>query len=355
MGGEPVSIIIPAFNQLEFCRQCVEMLLRTTTPPYKLILVDNGSTDGVGEYFDSVAGAGVIRAGENRGFAGGVNLGLERAEGHAVLLNSDTLTPTGWLDRLTAALESSSDIGLIGPMTNYAAGAQCIPNLVFDSMEGVEAYSRHLAETERGHVRDVPKLVGFCMMIRKDAREKIGVFDEAFGIGNYEDDDYCMRAICAGYRVCIALDTFVFHYGSRTFAGMGITDEKWRDLRDSNERRFLDKWRDARPDSEAAMKSRRLAGRARSAARRGDLVGAANLYAQAISAYPLDAQNHNDVGAVLWHLNMRDTAISYFKAALKLKPDYAEARENLRDAATAMGKLDEVADLLEDVEPRREH
>lgn len=355
MGGDRVSIIIPAFNQLEFCRQCVEMLLRTTTPPYKLILVDNGSTDGVGEYFDSVAGATVIHAGENRGFAGGVNLGFEHAEGHAVLLNSDTLTPTGWLDRLTAGLESGSDIGLIGPMTNYAASAQCIPNLTFDSMEGIEAYSSELSETERGHVRDVPKLVGFCMMIRKEAREKIGLFDESFGIGNYEDDDYCMRAICAGYRVCMALDTFVFHYGSRTFAGMGVTDEKWRDLLDSNERRFLDKWRDTCPDSEAALKSRRLARRARSAARRGDLVGAANLYERAISAYPLDAQNHNDVGAVLWHLNMRDAAVSYFKAALKLKPDYAEARENLRDAAAAMGKLDEVADLLENGETRRGH
>ena len=355
MGGETVSIIIPAFNQLEFCRQCVEMLLRTTNPPYKLILVDNGSTDGAGEYFDSIAGATVVHAGENRGFAGGVNLGLERAEGHAVLLNSDTLTPTGWLDRLNAALESSTDIGLVGPMTNYAAGPQRIPNLAFDSMECVEAYSRQLAQTEGGHVRDVPKLVGFCMMIRKGAREKIGLFDESFGIGNYEDDDYCMRAICAGYRVCIAIGTFVFHYGSRTFAGMGITDEKWHDLLDSNERRFLDKWRDACPDSEAAMKSRRLARRARSAARRGDLVAAANLYERAISAYPLDAQNHNDVGTVLWHLNMRETALSYFKAALKLKPNYAEARENLLEAAQAMGKLAKVAGLLEDGEPRREH
>jgi GT2 family glycosyltransferase len=355
MGGEPVSIIIPAFNQLEFCRQCVEMLPRTTTPPYKLILVDNGSTDGVGEYFDSVAGATVVHAGENRGFAGGVNLGIERAEGHTVLLNSDTLTPTGWLDRLTAALESNSDIGLAGPMTNYAAGPQCIPNLAFDSMESVEAYSSQLAETERGKVRDVPKLVGFCLMIRKEALEKIGVFDESFGIGNYEDDDYCMRAICAGYRVCIALDAFVFHYGSRTFAGMGVTDDKWRDLLDSNERRFLDKWRGACPDSEAAMKSRRLARRARSAARRGDLVAAANLYERAISAYPLDAQNHNDVGTVLWHLNMRETALSYFKAAIKLKPDCAEARENLIEAAQAMGKLEEAAGLLEDGEPRRDH
>jgi GT2 family glycosyltransferase len=355
MNREPVSILIPAFNQLDFCRQCVETLLRTTTPPYKLILVDNGSTDGVSAYFDSIAGATVVHAKENRGFAGGVNLGFECAEGHVVLLNSDTLPPAGWLDRLTAALESSSDIGLVGPMTNYAAGCQRIPDLAFDSMEGVEEYARQLAETERGKIRDAPKLVGFCMMIRKEAREKIGLFDESFGIGNYEDDDYCMRAIFAGYRVCVALDAFVFHYGSRTFTGMGVTDDKWRDLLDSNERRFLAKWRGACPDSTAAAKSRRLGRRARSAAGRGDLVGAANLYERAISAYPLDAQNHNDVGTVLWHLNMRDTAFSYFKAALKLDPDSGEVRENLREAAMALGKLEEVAGLLDDGERRGEH
>lgn len=346
MAGDLVSIIIPAFNQLDFCRQCVEMLLQNTAQPYKLILVDNGSTDGVSEYFDSVPGATVVHASENKGFAGGVNLGLERAEGHVVLLNSDTLTPTRWLERLTAALESSEGIGLVGPMTNYSAGPQCISNLKFEAMEEVEKFARELAEKERGNLRDVPKLVGFCMMIHKETREKVGMFDESFGIGNYEDDDYCMRAICAGYRVCMALDSFVFHYGSRTFAGMGVTGEDWQALLDSNERRFLEKWRGQCQGSEAEKKSRRLARRARSAVRRNDLMGAANLYEQAISAYPLDARNHNDVGAVLWHLDMRDAAFAYFKAALKLKPDYAEARDNLRDAAQALNREAEVADLL---------
>lgn len=349
MAGSGVSIIIPAFNQVDYCRQCVDTLLRNTPQPFRLILVDNGSTDGAGEFFDSVPGATVIHAGANKGFAGGVNLGLAQAEGHAVLLNSDTLTPTGWLSRLTAALESDPGIGLVGPMTNYAAGPQRIPDLEFDSMEGVEAYAQDLAQREHGNVRDVPKLIGFCLMMRDEARQKLGLFDESFGIGNYEDDDYCMRAICAGFRVCMALDTFVFHYGSRTFAGMGVTDDKWRELLNSNERRFLEKWRNACPDSPAAQKSRRLARRARSAARRGDLVGAANLLEQAISAYPLDATNHNDVGAILWKLGLRVAAFGYFKAALKLKPDYPQARDNLRDSARTLGISEEAEQFLKEL------
>ena len=79
-----VSIIIPAFNQLDYCRQCVGTLQRNTEGPYRLILVDNGSTDGVSEFFDNVAGAEVLHLGENRGFAGGVNAGLDAAEYHAL-------------------------------------------------------------------------------------------------------------------------------------------------------------------------------------------------------------------------------------------------------------------------------
>ena len=86
-----ISIIIPAFNQLDYCRQCILSVQLHTPPPYKLILVDNGSTDGVAEYFDEVPGAHVIHARKNLGFAGGVNLGMAAAEGPVLLLNRDTL------------------------------------------------------------------------------------------------------------------------------------------------------------------------------------------------------------------------------------------------------------------------
>ena len=130
----PISIIIPAFNQLEYCRQCVQSILIHTQRPCRLILVDNGSTDGVSEYFDSVPGAMAVHAGRNLGFAGGVNLGLQHAEGHVLLLNSDTIVPRRWLERLEAALLCAEDIGIVGPRSNCVSGIQQIDGLELGSV-----------------------------------------------------------------------------------------------------------------------------------------------------------------------------------------------------------------------------
>ena len=68
-------------------------------------------------------------------------------------------------------------------------------------------------------VIDVNRLVGFCLLIKREVIDAIGLLDERFGIGCFEDDDYCLRAIAAGYRAVIAGDAFVHHYGGRTFLG----------------------------------------------------------------------------------------------------------------------------------------
>ena len=63
------------------------------------------------------------------------------------------------------------------------------------------------------------------MMIRRIVIDKIGYLDEQFGIGCFEDDDFCHRAIQTGFRVVIARDAFVHHFGSRTFLSSGADFE----------------------------------------------------------------------------------------------------------------------------------
>jgi len=343
----PISIIIPAFNQLDYCRQCLTSVLANTRRPCKLILVDNGSTDGVSQYFDTVPHADVVHSPTNRGFAAGVNLGLERAEGHVVLLNSDTLTPEGWLGRLERALLSAEDVAMVGPMSNCVSGSQQIDGLSLASIDEIDAFARHLAQERRGQLRDVARLVGFCLMIRDRVVRELGPFDEAYGVGNFEDDDYCLRALRAGYRLCVAEDAFVFHYGGRTFAGMGLTDEKWQGLIDQNERRFFDKWHAAPAErSDAAQEAKRLNTQARRAIERGDLVEAMAALTRAIEAYPPLEANHNDLGAVLWQMGEHERAFECFVRAVKLNPAYAEARDNLREAAQTLGRIEDVDSLL---------
>jgi len=343
----PISIIVPAFNQLEYCRQCIQSIHLHTARPYRLILVDNGSTDGVSEFFDGVPGAMVVHSNTNLGFAGGVNLGLARAEGDVVLLNSDTIVPMGWLAVLRRALLREDDIGMTGPMSNCVSGPQHIPGLEFTSLDDINAFAATCATQNAGQYQDVDRLVGFCLLIREEALKKVGLFDESFGIGNFEDDDYCLRARQAGYRLRIARDAFVFHYGSRTFLGMGIAGERWNELMTTNRRNFVRKWAIEPPErSDAIHQSQRLNARAREALEAGDFAEALALLRQAIEVCPWWEVNFNDLGVMLWRLDRHEDAYGQFVRAVRLNAAFNDARENLRQAAESLGKMGEARAVL---------
>lgn len=260
--ADPVHIIIPAWNQAAFSRQCIQTL-RDHTPPdtYRLILVDNGSTDDTAALFDSVPGAVVIHLPENRGFAAAVNEGIRRVpSGHVLLLNNDTLLPPGWLDRLRAVLDEMPDAGMTGPVSNRVSGPQQIETPSFTSFDDIAAFAEHRAGEYAGRRQETARLVGFCLLIRDQIIRDIGLFDEQYGIGNFEDDDYCIRALRAGWRLIIAEDTFVFHYGGQTFAALSPDSEDYRQLMARNEALFLSKFQPLPHERiSEALQARRMA------------------------------------------------------------------------------------------------
>jgi len=326
----PYSVIIPAHNQLECCTQCVQSLILAARGPFKLILVDNGSTDGVGAYFDSVPGATVVHTGRNLGFAAGTNAGLAHVEGHALLLNSDTIIPNGALDALVSVLDRDPAIGLVGPRTNCASGAQQIDGLHFDTLDTINAFAEARAIAHAGALSDVARLVGFCLLIRDAVLAELGPLDDAYGIGNFEDDDYCIRALRAGHRLCIAEDTFVFHYGSRTFAAMGLVDDAWRGLLAQNEATFNAKWA-PRPEerSDAAQAARQLRREARAAAQRGEHTDALRLLRDALAAHPSNPDTYAELGHLLHTLGDPARAREQFQRALALDSAHPAARAAL--------------------------
>ncbi len=220
------SIIILALNQLEHTRACLESIAAHTPLPHEVIVVDNGSTDGTPEFLKQWQTAHpnctVIRNETNRGFAAGNNQGLAVAKGEIlVLLNNDTLVTPGWIEGMTAVLDADARVGVVGPVSNNVSGPQQIP-ANYTSDAAMFDFAKSWRDQNQGQSQPVTRLVGFCLLFKRAVLDAIGGLDESFGSGNFEDDDFCLRAKFAGFGSRIARGVFIHHAGSQTFRGAKI-------------------------------------------------------------------------------------------------------------------------------------
>jgi GT2 family glycosyltransferase/2-polyprenyl-3-methyl-5-hydroxy-6-metoxy-1,4-benzoquinol methylase len=217
------SIVIVTHNQVHFTQLCLDSIRRYTDEPYELIVVDNGSTDGTLTYLRSLGDVNVIENCTNLGFPAGANQGIRAATGQQVLLlNNDTWVTTGWLGRMLHALFSDPDVGLVGPSSNWVSGEQQVNVTYEQDLLGLESFAWDWGKAHDQTRVETQRLVGFCLLMRREVIERVGLLDERFGIGCFEDDDYSRRAIQAGYRLVIARDAFVHHFGGQTFLASGV-------------------------------------------------------------------------------------------------------------------------------------
>lgn len=244
--AEPVaSIVMLTLNQLDYTKLCVASVLERSTLPFELLIVDNGSTDGTRAYLRELAGSEprvrVIHNERNTGFAHGCNQGIAVSRGEVVvLLNNDTIVTDGWLEGLIAPMLANAEIGAVGPRSNRVAGVQVVPFVPYGSdFEKLQHFARGFAEFHRGQGGYVNRAVGFCLALRRSTLTLIGGLDTRFGIGNFEDDDLCLRVQTAGYSVWIANDVFIHHFGSQTFIGEKID---YSGLMAENGQKFAEKW-----------------------------------------------------------------------------------------------------------------
>ncbi|MBL8796721.1 MAG: glycosyltransferase, partial [Planctomycetia bacterium] len=245
-GDELASILILCCNQLAYTQRCLESLFRCTRPPYELVIVDNGSTDETPAYLASIVQhpgptrVAIIRNAENRGYPGGCNQALAQAWGeYLVFLNNDTIVTPGWLDGLVAwSLQDWPRVGLVGAVTNYSRPPQQV-TANYTDLHDLDAFAARRRQEFAGQALNTERLTGFCLMVRREAIQKIGGYDEQFGLGFFDDDDLSVRALQAGFRMLVALDVFIHHYGSRTFTSLGI--DTTRQLQDNFDL-FQAKW-----------------------------------------------------------------------------------------------------------------
>jgi hypothetical protein len=130
-------------------------------------------------------------------------------------------------------------------MSNYAAPQQRVENVPYHSLDEMHRFGRRWRDELRGRWFTVPKLSGFCLLMKRDVYEKIVGLDERFGLGFFDDDDLAERARRARFELAVAHDLFVHHFGSRTFAGNGIDTET---LLDENAERFAARWGKTKPN-----------------------------------------------------------------------------------------------------------
>lgn len=234
------SIVMLTRNGLDMTRRCVESVKRHTEQPLEWVVVDNGSTDGTLDFWSRTEGVKLIANEENRGFAAGTNQGLLEASGDFILLlNNDTVVTPNWLSGLYAALFRDPDIGIVGPVSDHVAPIQRVPFEEWPIPENLEAYAAKRQKEQAGSGFYAHKLIGFCMLFHRSLLERIGGFDERFFPGNYEDDDFSIRARISGKRLWVAQDVFIHHEGQGTFASNRL-DYKRSSL--ANAEKFRAKW-----------------------------------------------------------------------------------------------------------------
>jgi glycosyltransferase involved in cell wall biosynthesis len=135
---------------------CVNALVRHTSAPWELILVDDGSTDGTSAYAIGVADCAtwpvrVLRHAEPRGFPAACNAGLAAARGeYLVLLNNDAVVTDGWADQLAGLMRSDTTIGLVGPMSNYATPPQRVTNVPYADLDSMHSFATAWRAERRG-------------------------------------------------------------------------------------------------------------------------------------------------------------------------------------------------------------
>jgi len=211
-----VSAIIPVLNGGALIADCLRSLEAQVRPAAEIIVVDNGSTDGtperVAQDFPHVQ---LICLERNRGFAGGVNRGLQAARGDVlVLVNQDVVMRDGCVDALCRRLTHSGP-GIVGCKLLYPDGRTLQHAggvLRYPRAETVHRGYREIDDGRWDTLADVDYVTGAVFAFDRAVLRAVGPLDEAFYPAYYEEVDYCFRARAASFRVIYDPAAVAIHY-----------------------------------------------------------------------------------------------------------------------------------------------
>ena len=209
--------------------ECLDSLARVDYPRLLVILVNNGVPDfPSGRFRGALPGLRIVTSGENLGFTGGNNLGIERAlrEGAELflLLNNDTVVRLDLIRSLLPAFRGR-DVGIVGPVITYydAPDKVWFAGGTYNRWLGFTFHTdmgERLRPGARG--RRVDWVTGCALFVRREVFETVGMLWDALFI-YFEDAEFCLRAARAGHRCVLVEEPLVRHKVSASMGERGVT------------------------------------------------------------------------------------------------------------------------------------
>lgn len=228
-----IDIVICVHDALNDVTACLASVVRNLGPNHRIILVDDGSAEETRTYLEGFSRSNSFttlhRNDVSKGYTCAANLGANSSAADLfILLNSDTIVTPSWAEKLADAVFSVPGAGIVGPLSN-AASYQSLPSVAATSTQtAVNSLPAGFSPDDMNEwcemhstasVPCVPLVHGFCFGITREAWETLGQFDEeAFPHGYGEENDYCFRAVNAGFALVLATHTYVFHAKSKSYS-----------------------------------------------------------------------------------------------------------------------------------------
>jgi GT2 family glycosyltransferase len=228
MNDPLVYIILLNWNGWQDTIECVESCRKLSYPNFRILIVDNGSTDGSeARLRERISDMEFIKTGANFGFAGGNNAGiryaLEQGADFVWLLNNDTVVDAEALTALVHVAESDDKCGMVGSKIPYHDNPRLLwyAGAVVDQERPYRPCHRGLNEEDRGQydvVCETGYVTGCSLLARKEMMAEVGLLDDGFFL-YFEDADWSARAHAAGWRLMYCPASLVLHKVSLSVGG----------------------------------------------------------------------------------------------------------------------------------------
>lgn len=215
-----IYLIILNWNQKENTLETLDSLRKMTYPDYKIVVVDNNSTDGSQETIRiNYPGIILIENKENLGYAEGNNTGIRYAlvqgADYIFVLNNDILVDEGALLCLLEEMERDKSIGVAGPKVYFYTEKNMIQSaggLIHKKFNPLHIGFKELDHGQFDDPREIDYVSGCAMFIRRNVFEKNGLFDPDYFM-YWEETDFCFRAKKAGFKIQIVPQAKIWHKG----------------------------------------------------------------------------------------------------------------------------------------------